>query len=542
MPDSPTEPGGMRDAELGEVTLRQLGEGPTAPVRRRHPSGLRTLFMAEMWERFSFYGMKALLVLYLIKSSGEGGLEWSKEHAGTLMGWYAGLVYLTPVIGGYLADRYLGTHRSLIAGGLIIASGHFTLMLDTIPTLFIGLSLVIIGTGLFKGNVSTMVGQMYVQGDPRRDAGFTIYYMGINLGAFLAPLVCGFLRTRFGWSWGFGAAGVGMVLGLVQYLIGRPRTLAGIGDPPLERASLRPVVVGLIVLAAAGALATALYAHDRFASLGSAYASFRSNTAVFAIVSLALAAAVTAGIVLFVFAQDPEDRGPVAVIFIMAFFVIFFWSAFEQAGTSMAFFAEERTDRTMPGWLAALGMKGELAADGARRIPAETFQSINPLFILVLAPIFASIWVRLAAVRREPSTPFKMGLGLILLGLGFLFMVGAASISDRGALAAPSWLVAALFVHTCGELCLSPVGLSLVTKLAPVRFASLLMGVWFVANFVANLSAGLTAGKVESIAEKGFILPGWAGFYLLFVIAPVAAGTIVLLLVPLLRKMMGGRA
>jgi POT family proton-dependent oligopeptide transporter len=488
--NQPPAPFGSRDAEFEDPTLRGLGAGPGAPLKLKQPRGLYTLFGTEMWERFSFYGMKALLVLYLIKSSAEGGMEWSKEHAGTLMGWYAGLVYLTPVVGGYLADRWLGTHRSLIIGGSIIALGHFTLMLDTLPTLFLGLSLVIIGTGFFKSNVSTMVGQLYKQGDPRRDAGFTIFYMGINLGAFIGPLICAWLRTHYGWSWAFGAAGVGMVLGLIQYVIGRPKYLQGIGDPP-------------------GAAQSAAAAEIR-------------NTPL-----------------------THEERHRVAAIFIMAFFVIFFWSAFEQAGTSMAFFAEERTDRTLPQsleWIA--GEKAEVGPNGEKMFGAEVFQSVNPLMILILAPIFASMWVRLARIKKEPSTPLKMALGLLLLGGGFLFMVAGAKISDEGGAArvAPFWLVAAFFVHTCAELCLSPVGLSLVTKLAPVKFASLLMGVWFLANFVANLTAGLMSGQIDKIAEKGFILPGWAGYYLIFVVAPVVAGVVLLMLVPVLKKLMHGRA
>jgi POT family proton-dependent oligopeptide transporter len=514
MPDGhPPEDHISRDPDFEDITMRGLGEGPAAPVKLKHPAGLRVLFMCEMWERFSFYGMKALLVLYLIKSSGEGGLEWSKEHAGTLMGWYAGLVYLTPLVGGYLADRWLGTHRSLVIGGAIIAAGHFTLMGDTIPTLFIGLSLVIIGTGFFKSNVSTMVGQLYKPGDGRRDAGFTIFYMGINLGAFLAPLVCGWLRTRFGWNWGFGAAGVGMVLGLLQYMHGRPKHLVGIGDPP----SLDQTTMSFC----------AACAHDMHEEPEDAPCPECGETGR---VPLAREVPLTR-----------EDRHRMAVIFIMAFFVVFFWTAFEQAGTSMAFFAEERTDRTAPAYLEwAVGEKGETTEDGTKLMPAEWFQSLNPLFILIFAPVVASIWVRLARLKKEPSTPLKMGLGLILLGLSFLFMVGAATASE-GQLAAPWWLVSAFFVMTMGELCLSPVGLSLVTKLAPIKFASLLMGVWFLANFVANLTAGLVAGQVDKISDTGFILPGWAGFYLIFVIAPIAAGLLVLMLSPVLRKLMHGR-
>jgi POT family proton-dependent oligopeptide transporter len=480
-----------------ETTLRDIPPGtaaeasPIAALETRQPRGLYTLFLTEMWERFSFYGMKAQLVLYLITVTSAGGLNWTEKQAGNLMAWYAGMVYLTPMIGGYLADRVLGTHRCLIIGGTIIALGHFTLLFESMPTLYAGLALVVIGTGFFKSNVSTMVGQLYRQGDARRNAGFTIFYIGINTGAFLAPLVCGWLQVfigqrygaSLGWRAGFAAAGVGMVFGLTQYLIGRPRHLAGIGDPPKPRppgaASIHPPLTH-------------------------------------------------------------QERQRIAAIFIIAFFVIFFFSAFEQSGTSMAFFAENRTNRALPSWLA--WVVGGSAAGGSPQFPAAWFQSINPLLILVLAPLFATMWVRLARLRKEPSTPVKMGVGLITLGAGFVFMVLAGRFSDQGLRAAPVWLAATLLVHTCGELCLSPVGLSLVTKLAPLKFASLLMSVWFLAAFAGNFIAGKAASEIGRFTpEYGFFLHGQADFYLIFTIAPIIAGIALLALAPKLSRMMHGR-
>jgi POT family proton-dependent oligopeptide transporter len=481
-----------------ETILRDIPPDTTseaAPIvafETRQPRGLYTLFLTEMWERFSYYGMKAQLVLYLITAVSAGGLGWSTKEAGNLMAWYSGLVYLTPMAGGYLADRVLGTSRCLVIGGAIIALGHFTLLLDTRWALYAGLACVVVGTGFFKSNVSTMVGQLYRQGDPRRDAGFTIFYMGINLGAFFAPLVCGWLQVflgqkygaGLGWRVGFAAAGVGMVFGLTQYLIGRSRHLRGVGDPPVTRSG------------------------------GSAAA----HTAL-----------------------TREERRRVAAIFIVAFFVIFFFSGFEQSGTSMAFFAQLHTDRSLPSWLAWL--VGGADAGGAAEFPAAWFQSINPLLILMLAPIFASMWVRLARVHKEPSTPMKMGIGLITLGAGFIFMVLAGRISDGGVRSAPIWIAATLFVHTCAELCLSPVGLSLVTKLAPLKFASLLMGVWFLAAFAGNFAAGKAAAISEQFTPSyGFLLHGQADFYLMFAVAPVVAGAVLLALVPVLNRMMHGRA
>ncbi len=511
--------GGERDKDLDASVMRGLAAGPGAPVKVRQPAGLYLLFTVEMWERFSFYGMKALLVLYLIKSSTEGGLEWSKDHAGMLMGWYSGLVYLTPIIGGYLADRFLGTHRSLLIGGAIIASGHFLLMMEGLVGLFGGLSLVVIGTGFFKSNVSTMVGQLYKQGDPRRDAGFTIFYMGINLGAFIAPLICGYLRTKYGWPYGFGAAGVGMVVGLIIYSILRNRYLAGIGDAPTHT------------------------------SISAAELEERRRP------------------------LTTEEWQRVAVVCIMAFFVFFFWASFEQSGNSMSAFAEERTDRTTPKWLefavpedanvqapdaqaladaatavTAAALPPPPAKPGFRAYPAEWFQSVNALMILILAPIFAVLWVRLARIGREPGTLLKMALGLIGVGGGFAFMVVGAKLSaDGGGInrVSPMFLVGAFLIHTIAELCLSPVGLSLVTRLAPLKFASLLMGAWFLANFFANLTAGLSLGMSETFDKgKGFfhLFGGQADFFLIWVVLPVAAGLVLMGLLPVLRKMTHGRA
>lgn len=464
---------------------------PGAPVPTRQPRGLRTLFLTEMWERFSFYGMKAQLVLYLIAAVEAGGRGWTKEQAGTLMGYYAGLVYLAPLLGGYLADRILGTSRCLIIGGCIIASGHFVLLLDSLPTLFAGLGLVILGTGFFKSNVSTMVGQLYKQGDARRDAGFTIFYMGINLGAFLAPLTCGWLQVYYGaklgaglgWRIGFAAAGVGMVFGLVQYLIGRNRHLAGIGEAPVRRrAGDAPVVTTPLTR---------------------------------------------------------EERHRVALLFIMVFFVLVFFAAYEQGGTAFAFFADGRTDRALPPSLAWI--VGGTADTGAQ-FPAGWFQSVNPLLILLLAPLFATMWVRLARRGREPGTLVKMGLGLIILGGGFVFMVLAGHFSDGGLKVAPLWLVATYFVHTCAELCLSPVGLSLVTKLAPLKFASLLMGVWFLPNFGGGLIAGLLASQYDKFAaSKGLVLGGLADFFLLLALLPTVVGVVLLAASPVLKRLMHGR-
>ncbi|MEO5903907.1 MAG: peptide MFS transporter [Gemmatimonadaceae bacterium] len=417
------------------------------------PRGLALLFLVEMWERFSYYGMRALLVLYLVNS-----LKWDTARATSLYGTYTSLAYITPLVGGYLADRSLGTRRSLVIGGVLIALGHFSLALEGMTTFYLGLGLVIIGTGFFKPNVSTMVGQLYEEGDPRRDGGFTLFYMGINLGGFLAPLVCGYLGERVGWNYGFGAAGVGMVLGLCLYLWGRERYLPGIGMRTLQRTP-------------------------------SSVAAMEKQS---------------------------DDGSRIMALAIVILFVIAFWSAFEQAGSSMSLFADKKTDRMVNGFL----------------IPASWFQVINSGFILLLAPLFAILWRKLNARGIEPTTPAKMAFGLGLLGAGFVFMVMGGRLSDTGALVSPLWLVAAYFFHTTGELCLSPVGLSYVTKVAPLRLASFLMAAWFLANGAGNKIAGSLAALSGSMPSQRF--------YMIFVASSFAAAAILWMLVPPINRLTEG--
>ncbi len=618
---------GAADAELQADAMRGLAGGPQETLRFRHPPGLYLLFVAEMWERFSYYGMRAFLILFMTATIASGGLQWSTETAGSAYGWYTGLVYLSPIIGGYIADKFIGTHWSMMLGGLIISAGHFVLAfagIDNISAFLGGLALIVIGTGFFKPCVSVMVGQLYPREDPRRDAAYTIFYMGINVGAFLGPIICGGLRMGmkdgevFGWHWAFGAAGVGMVLGLIAYSIGRPFLLKGIGVAPkgAERGDPRTLwlgMLGVVVVATVGAF---LYMTDNHHGVVAAFNWLWSGKIEARAVGGLIALVALAAILWFIFQQKDEDRGPVAVIFIMSFFVIFFWTAFEQAGSSMNLFAEERTDRGLspetaqviyrvatesgypfPWWIgAAVGaaLVGGWIALRARlhhaamlprmlanvaglaigpallvvsllkpgdmlryflipsdpqqfltsgEYPPDWFQSANSFFILCFAPLFATLWLRLARKGREPSAPVKFGIGLILVGLGFLFMVQGARLSESGGsvtLVSGWWLMAAYCLHTMAELCVSPVGLSLVNRLSPPRFVSLLMGVWFLANFVANLTAGLLAGQIEKVERGEFykLFGGQADYYLLFVIAPVAAGLVLLALSPIVKGLM----
>ncbi len=393
-----------------------------------HPKGLFLLFGVEAWERFSYYGMRALLVLYMTKV-----LMFSTEQAGSVYGWYTGLVYLTPLVGGYIADRYLGQRKCIFIGGLLMALGHFAMAFPPLPFFYSALILLILGNGFFKPNISTVVGQLYEKDDPRRDGGFTIFYMGINLGAFFSPLVCGYLGEKIAWHLGFGAAGVGMVLGLVMYSIWGPKFLGDkgtrpVGAPKNEKGESEPLT--------------------------------------------------------------REEKHRIAVIFIMAFFVIFFWASFEQAGSSLTLFADRSTNRMIPflNW----------------EFPTSWFQSVNPLLIFLLAPLFSKIWIDLARSKREPSSPMKFVIGLSLLAIGFVVMVAAAAVYEASGPVSMLWLLGAYLLHTLGELCLSPVGLSLVTKLAPATFGSLLMGIWLASSAAANLVAGLFAGNYDTMEHTTF--------------------------------------
>ncbi len=435
------------------------------------------LFVTELWERFAYYGVRALLILYLIDTAA-GGLGWSREHASRLYGWYNGLLYLTPVAGGWLADRLLGANRALAIGGALISLGYFTLALSTESAFYGGLFLVIMGTGCFKPNVYTMVGQLYSPHDVRRDSGFTLYYMGINLGALFGPLVCAWFAAspRFGWPWGFGIAGAGMLIGLGFYLGTRGHRLSGVG--------LRPPASG-------GASA------DELAARGS---------------------------------LTPQERQPMVALALVTIFVVFFWLAFEQVGSSLNLFAAQRTERTLSGWAAGWAPQGE--------IPAAWFQAVNPLFVLLLAPVVARWWQRLGP--RAPSTQAKMALGLIVLGLGYVIMVLAAAKSDRGILVSPWYLISFYFVYSLGELCFLPAGFSFVGQAAPARLASMLMGIWLAANFLANLIGGYLAGMIEGFerGEFSWAFGGQADFFLLFVVSCLGAGALLTLLLPLITRLM----
>lgn len=487
-----------------------------------HPRGLGLLFVTEMWERFSYYGMRALLVLYLVNALG-----WDSARAANLYGTYTMLVFLTPLIGGYLADRLIGTRRSLVVGGILISLGHFSLAFPGMTMFYIGLGLIIAGTGFFKPNVSTMVGQIYRDGDQRRDSGFTIFYMGINSGAFLGPIICGYLAQSpsYGWHWGFAAAGVGMVLGLIVYLALRDKYLPGIGVAPTR--SREPVAVS----GPAAEMNRTTFRDGAVGAIGGALLLGLGSSG--SLLGVLMGAVIGGALAISVFGSSGEERKRVIALFIVVFFVIFFWAAYEQAGSSMNLFADKNTNLQV----------------GSFHIPSTWFQSVNALGILIFAPIFAYLWMRLSRRDREPSTALKMALGLFLLGTGFVFMMIGGARADTGILVSPLWLIAAYTLHTWGELCLSPVGLSYVTKVAPARFASLLMGAWFLANAAANKIAGWLAsfapvpGSQPETVSTGFggfiqhVSQSYVGFYSIFVVMSFAAAIVMLMFVPLLKRL-----
>ena len=429
----------------------------------QHPKGLFVLFAVEAMERFGYYGMRALLTLYMVGFLFKGSGEESEitSRAGTIYGWFTGLVYLTPVIGGYLADRYLGQRKSIVIGAILMGLGYFIMAIPYVSFFYLALGAVILGNGFFKPNVSTLVGQLYdaqsfdettKERDVRKEAGYIFFYMGINLGAMFSPFICGTLGEKLGWHWGFISAGVGMIISIIILSWGR-KHLGTAGLLPSKKEKKREQDRPLTIV----------------------------------------------------------EKHRIAVIFILAFFVIFFWITFEQAGSSLTLFAARSTDRTIFGF----------------EVPVTWFQSVNPVLIVLLAPMFARLWMNLGKRNMDPSTPRKMSFGLFLASAGFLILIPASSIASEGTRVSMLWLIGVYLTHTIGELCLSPIGLAMVNKLAPVKFLSLLMGVWFTSNFAANLVAGLFAGLYDQMdMTTFFVIPaataGVSGIILLIISSRLA--------------------
>jgi len=482
-----------------------------------HPRGLFTLFFTEMWERFSFYGMRALLVLFMVDAVQRGGLGLTDETATAIYGLYTALVYLASLPGGWMADRLLGAQRSVWFGGLIIAAGHFTLAVPGYHSFFLGLLLVILGTGLLKPNISAIVGELYPDGGARRDAGFTIFYMGINLGAAIGPLICGGLGEKMNWHYGFAAAGFGMLFGLLQFrLTAHHLGKAGL-FPHRKRDAADTGIDKAWYIVAAGAAAIVLTVVLGFTGAVRFNPVRLARNATYVIVGLG--ALYFTSIFLFGRLTAEEKRRSLALLVLLLASAMF-WSGFEQAGSSLNLFADRHTQRIL---------------DAFRfEIPASWFQSLNPVFIITLSPLFAMLWVYLGRRGRNPSIPAKFACGLVLLGLGFLVMAAASELVTSGNRVLPTWLITTYLLHTVGEICLSPVGLSAVTKLAPRRFVGQMMGLWFLATSLGNLIAGLIAGQVTG--ERVEQMPS-----MFTQVALIVAGTglLLLLFVRPLRKLTG---
>jgi POT family proton-dependent oligopeptide transporter len=476
-----------------------------------HPRGLATLFFTEMWERFSYYGMRALLILFMTAAPAAGGLGFDTATAGAIYGLYTSMVYMTTLPGGWIADRLIGPQRAVLYGGILIASGHFSMALPSLTTFYLGLVLIVVGTGLLKGNVSVIVGRLYSASDGRRDAGYSIFYMGINTGAFVAPLVCGYLGQRVNWHLGFAAAGVGMVLGLVQYTLGRkylgdagryPATLGSADATARQRRSALTWSLVVAALLIGGGLAA-------YSGLLPVTPTQIADAAGYFLLGLTVA---FFGWLYLSSGWTPAERRQLYVIGVLFLGAALFWSQFEQAGSTLNLFADRNTRTSLLGW----------------SFPSTWFQSLNSLFIITLAPLFAWMWVWLSRRGSEPSSPAKFGWGLVLVGAGFAVLVGGAVLAERGVMVSPMWLVVVYFLHTCGELFLSPVGLSAMSKLAPLRIGGLIMGVWFLAAAVGNYIGGRLAGFYEAMT-----LPSLFGAVAAF---GIGAGVVLLLLSPSMRR------
>jgi POT family proton-dependent oligopeptide transporter len=466
-----------------------------------------------MWERFSYYGMRAILILFLTDKVTHGGLGFNDSKAGAIYGLYTAMVYLLCLGGGWVADRITGQRRAVLIGGIAIAAGEFCLVVPSEAAFYLGLVLLMIGTGMLKGNVSTIVGQLYQRGDVRRDSGFSIFYMGINLGALISPVFCGYVGEKISWRLGFGVAGLGMLLGLIQYVLGsRHLGNAGLhpastGDPARDREQKRnawiAVGAGLGVFALIGVLAATGVITVTAISDGLGWGLLAISAAVFW---------------WLIGSKDwsPEERKRSAAILVLFIASALFWASFEQAGSSLNFFADRATNRHILGW----------------EFPAGWFQFVQPIFVVCLAPVFAWLWLALGRKKLEPASPAKFALGLLFAGLAFAILVPPAGVVQHGAQVGIWWLTGTYFLQTLGELCLSPVGLSAMTKLAPDRAAGFMMGIWFLSTSIGNWLAGRAASLYSSMP-----LPSLFGSVAAFTV--VAAVVLAFLVKPTVRLMSG---
>ena len=454
----------------------------TAQALERHPGEIWLLFIVEMWERFSYYGMRALLVFYTTQT-----FLFSDEKSYAIYGSYTALVYLMPVFGGILADRLLGYRKAVTAGALLMAMGHFCMAIEHEQVFYFALALLIVGNGFFKSNMSTIVGRLYPEGDPRRDGGYTIFYVGVNLGAFLAPIACGWVGDRYGWHWGFSLAGFGMVAGLLIFLAYQHR-LKGIAEPPDPQALRRPVLAGLnremLIYIGGAAVIGLCWKLIQFTE------PIVGKFNLVGIVLLVVGGGVFVAVFLSAFGHERIVRHRLWVAMLLTGFSVLFWACFEQGGSSLNLFTDRNVNKVVLG----------------EEIAAPIMQAINPIYILLLGPVFAWLWVALDRRSLNPTIPLKFGLGLVLLGVGFAALFYGASISTETGVVPLFWLLLFYLLYTAGELCLSPVGLSMISKLAPVNMGAMMMGVWYLSLAFANYAAGMIAQLTRIETEPGAVV------------------------------------
>ena len=490
---------------MNETVTRDSTHGPQL---FGHPRGLLTLFLTEMWERATYYGMRAILILFMTALVAEGGLGLDDRTASSVYGLYISFTYLSSLWGGWVADRLIGQQRAIIYGGALITIGNALLVVSNTGFFFVGLVVIVFGTGLLKPNISAIVAQLYPEGGSRRDAGFSIFYMGINVGAFVGQLMVPIIAAAAGWKIGFVVPALGMLFGLWQFIVGRKHLQGAGAEAPGARTGSWPawaligIVAVIVVLGLTGRL-----------EFNPVAIAVTANWAM-----IALAAGYFAYLLLFA-GLDRLEKGRVFVMIALFAACAMFWAGFEQAGASFTLFAERYTDRDLFGW----------------EIPGGAVQGANSLFIIIFAPIVASIWVALGKRNMDPSAPAKFALGLILMGVGFLVMFFAAGYVVSGEKVLPTWLLLTYLFHTFGELCLSPVGLSSMTKLAPPRFVGQVMGVWFLATAIGNNLAGQFAGGIDANN-----LPAMPGEFLYLFWWGTIAGLVLLMLTPFIKRLMGG--
>ena len=451
----------------------------------KHPNGLKTLFFTEMWERMSYYGMRGILVLFMTASINNGGLDFSNASASAIYGIYAASVYLATLPGGWLGDNLFGQQKTILYGGIIIMLGHFSLAIPNMDFFYLGLALVVIGTGLLKPNISAIVGGLYEDNPSMKEAGFTIFYMAINLGSILGFFICGYLGENIGWHYGFGAAGIGMLFGIIQYRL-KVKTLGEVGLQPLGQLSLKTKskykrILSIIFLIILLIIFSGFFGFWKINPVPLA----NSLTIIIALISLMYFL-----YIYFLGKLNQNEKKKIIMIFTLFIGAALFWSGFDQGGSSFNIFAKEYTDRIIFGW----------------EYPASWLQIVNPLFVVILAPFMSYLWIFLGKRMLDPSLPFKFGLGLIFMAMGFLVIAMGAQIALSENLAGAQWLLITYLLHTIGELTLSPIGLAAISSLSPKKYIGQMMGVWFLASSLGAIIAGLISGRATN---EGLIsMPG----------------------------------